>query len=218
MTPPRVVTRLAALWRAASARVSHFLTTPTWRRTKQVSDRVLLFAVVGAIGWAAANGVFVAHRAAHNRHQALVHLGGMPTVRLSPVGGSSKVSAAPPSVVLTGVRSDRVSIAVTDDGADGVTLTGATLSGPYFQSAAKLVPNHGSYVAGSGTGVLIGTVNVDCDAAASVAQALVTGRQISGQPDTELTVTAKDTNGTVHTVRLVVDTTAYAIQGRVCTR
>lgn len=213
-----MVTRMAAPWRAASARVSHFPTTPTWRRTKQVSDRVLLFAVVGAIGWAAVNGVFVAHRAAHDRQQAIVHLGGMPTVRLSPIGGRSKVGAAPPSVVLTGVRSDQVSIAVNDDGADGVTLTGATLSGPYFQSTTKLVPNHGGYVAGSGTGVLIGTVSVDCDAAASVAEALVTGQRVSEQPATELTVTAKDTNGTVHNVRLIVDTTAYAVQGRTCTR
>lgn len=216
--PLRVVTRLAALWRAASARVSHFLTTPTWRWTKLVADRVLLIAVAGAIGWAAVNGGFVAHRAAHDRGQALLHLGGMPTVRVSALSGKSAAITVPPSVVLSGVRSSRISVAITDDGADGVALLGGTLTGPYFSGAMKLVPNHGTYVAGSGTGILVGTVTVDCDAAAPVTHALVAGRQISTQPATELTVTAKDTNGTVHTVRLIVDTTAYAIQGRVCTR
>lgn len=216
--PPRVVTRLAAAWRAASERVSHFLTTPSWRRVKYVADRVLLFAVVGAVGWAAVNGVFVAHRAAHDRGLAVIHLGGAPAVRLSEIGAKTAASTVPPTVVLSGVQSERISVAVTNDGADAVTLIDGVLTGPFFPSAVKLVPNHGTYVAGSNTGVLIGTVTVDCDAAAPVAQALVNGQQGSTQTDTELTVSAKDTGGTVHSVRLIVDTTAFAVQGRVCTR
>jgi hypothetical protein len=175
--------------------------------------------VVGAVGWAAVNGVFVAHRAAHDRTQADIHLGGLPTVRITAIGGKPPASTALPSFVLDGVRSDRVSVAIANDGADGITLLGGTLSGPYFSSAVKLVPNknHG-FVAGSETGVLVGTVSVDCDRAAPIADALVTGRPGTTQPATELTVSAKDTNGTVHSVRLIVDTTAFAVQGRVCTR
>jgi hypothetical protein len=219
MTPPHVVTRLAVAWRAASAWVSHFLTTPVWRSAKLLADGVLLVAVIGAIAWAATNGVFVAKRAANDRAQALVHLGGLPTVKLAAVGGRTLLSTAPPTIVLSGMRSDRISIAITDDGTDGVTLKGGTLTGPFFADAVTLVPNdHGGYVAGHGTAVLVGTVTVDCDAAASVSHALVTGQQDSPQQTTDLTVTAKDTNGNMHTALLSVDSTAFAIQGRVCTQ
>lgn len=216
---PRAVTRLAAAWRAASGWVSHFLTTPVWHRGKWVADRVLLFAVVGAVGWAAVNGVFVAHRAAHDRGQAVIHLGGPPTVRFSPLSGKAPANTAPPSVVLDGMRSNRISIAVTNAGADGITLTGGTLTGPYLSSATKLTPykNRG-FVAGSDTGLLVGTVTVDCDLAAPIAHTLVGGGTGSTQPTTQLTVSAKDTNGTLHSVRLIIDTTALAVQGRVCTR
>lgn len=218
--PPRVVTRLAAARRAASARVSHFLTTPTWRRVKWTADRALLFAVVGAVGWAAVNGIFVAHRAAHDRAQADIHLGSWPAVHFSPLsGGKAPTNTAPPAVVLNGARSNRISITITNDGADGITLTGGTLTGPYLAGPTKLVPykNRG-FIAGSDTGLLVGTATVDCDAAAPVAHALVDGQPGSARPTTEVTVSAKDTNGTVHTVRLVLDTTALAVQGRMCTR
>jgi hypothetical protein len=218
--PPRVVTRLAAGWRTASGWVAHFLTTPAWRRVKWAADRLLLLAVVGAVGWAAVNAVFVAHRATRDRAQADIHLGGLPAVHFSPIGGGKvPTNTAPPTAVLSGARSQRISIAVTNDGADGVTLTGGTLTGPYLSGATKLAPfkNHG-FVAGSGTGLLVGTVTADCDAAAPVAHALVSGLAGSAQPATELTVSAKDTNGTVHSVRLIVDTTAFAVQGRMCTR
>lgn len=215
---PRVVTRLAAAWRATSEWVSHFLTTSRWRWIKLLADGVLLVAVMGAIGWAAVNGGYVAHRAADNRAQALVHLGGLPTVRLAAMSGKA-VGAAPPTVVLNGIRSERISIAITNDGVDGVTIVDGTLTGPYFSSVVKLLPNknHG-FVAGSGTGLLVGTVTVDCDAAAPVSDALVGGRLSSAQPATALTVSVKDTNGTLHSVLLPIDTTAFAVQGRVCTK
>jgi hypothetical protein len=218
-TPPHVVTRLAAAWHAAAAWVSHVLTTPVWRRVKLLADAALLIAAVGAIGWAATNGVFVAKRAADDRAQALVHLGGLPTVRLSAVGSKTPLSSAPPTIVLSGIRSERISLALTNDGNDGVTLKSGTLTGPYFPSPMKLVPfNHGGYVAGHGTSLLIGTVTVDCDAATSVASALVSGQLDTTQPATAVTVSAKDTNGNMHTLLLTVDTTGLAIQGRVCTR
>lgn len=218
-TPPHVVTRLAAAWRAAAAWVSHVLTTPAWRWTKLVADGVLLMAVIGAIGWAATNGVFVAKRAADDRAQALVHLGGLPTVKLSAVGSKAPLSTAPPTIVLNGIRTERISLYFTNDGNDGVTLKSGTLTGPYLPSPVKLVPfNHGGYVGGHSTTLLIGTVTVDCDAATSVANALVTGQLDSPQPATTVTVSAKDTNGNMHTVLLPVDTTGLAIQGRVCTR
>jgi hypothetical protein len=216
--PPRAVTRLAAAWRAASAWVSHFLTTPSWRRIKSAADLVLLIAVTGAVGWAATNGVFVAHRAAHDRAQVVVHLGGLPAVKPAAAVGKAPVNTGPPSVALSGVLTDRISFAVTNDGADGITLIGGTLTGPYLSGAAKLVPNHGGFVAGSTTGQLIGTVTVDCDAAAPIAHMLIDGQQGTTQPTTELTVSTKDTDGTVHNVRLIVDTTALAVQGRVCTQ
>jgi len=219
--PPRVVTRLAATGRAASGRVSHFLTTPSWRWIKWSADRVLLFSAVGAVGWAAVNGGFVAHRATHDRAQAVIHLASQPAVHFSPIsGGKAPTVLAPPTAVLSGARSERISVAVTNDGADGVTLTGGTLTGPYLASAVKLVPykNRG-YLAGSNTALLVGTVTVNCDAAAPVAHTLVAGRAGSAQPTaTEVTVSAKDTEGSVHTVRLLLDTTAYAVQGQVCTR
>jgi hypothetical protein len=217
-TPPYVVTRLAAAWRKTSAWVSHFLTTPVWRRVKLLADVVLLVAVFGAIGWAATNGVFVAQRAADDRAQALVHLGG--PVKLTEIGGKGALSAAPPTIALSGVHADRISIAVTNDGTDGVTIESGTLSGPFFPRAMKLMPNNRSsaYIGGHSSGALIGTATVDCDAAAPVSQALIAGQPGSPQPATTLELSAKDTNGTVHSVLLTIDTTAYAIQGRVCTQ
>jgi hypothetical protein len=210
---------LAAIWRAASEWVSHFLTTPAWRWTKRIADGTLLIAVMVAIGWAAANGVFVAQRASDNRGQVLIHLGGLPTVKPAAISGKSAVTTLPPTIVLDGVRSDRISIAIANDGPDGTTLIGGTLTGPYFPSPVKLLPgNHHGYVGGGNTGLLIGTVTVDCDAAMPVAHALVGGRLSSAQQATTLTVTAKDTNGTAHSVPLTLDTTAFAVQARVCTK
>jgi hypothetical protein len=219
-TPPYVVTRLAAAWRKTSAWVSHFLTTPVWRRVKLLADVVLLVAVFGALGWAATNGVFVANRAADDRAQALVHLGGLPTVTLTEIGSKRPLSDVPPTIVLSGIHSDRISIALTNDGTDGVTVQSAMLSGPFFPRAMKLVPNHpvGAYIGGQGTSILVATVTVDCDAAAPVAQALVAGEPGSPEPPTTLKLSAKDTNGTAHSVLLTIDTTAFAIQGRVCTQ
>lgn len=216
---PQVVTRLAAIWRAASEWVSHFLTTPAWRWTKRIADGTLLLAVTVSIGWAAANGVFVAHRASVARGQVLIHLGGLPTVKFSPITGKATATTLPPTVVLEGVRSDRISITLNNDGPDGTTLVGGTLTGPYFPSPVKLLPiNHHDYVGAGNTGLLAGTVTVDCNATMPVSHALVGGRPGSTQPATTLTVTAKDTNGTVHTVPFTLDTTAFAVQARVCTK
>jgi hypothetical protein len=215
-TPPRPMKRLATLRNAASARLSHFLTTAAWRRVKFLADRALLVAVLGAIGWAAVNGVFVAQRAATYRAQVLVRLGGPPTLGHAEAVGKA---AAPPTVVLDGVRSARIEIAIANDATDGAVLKTGTLTGPYLSGEAKLTPdNRDGYVMGHGTIRLVGTVTVNCDAAAPVAHAFVAGRQGSAQQATNLTVTLTDTDGTLHSVNLTVDSTAFAIQGRVCAR
>jgi hypothetical protein len=81
-----------------------------------------------------------------------------------------------------------------------------------------LPTNHHDYVGAGNTGLLAGTVTVDCNAALPVSHALVGGRLDPTQPATTFTVTAKDTNGAVHTVPLTLDTTAFAVQARVCTK
>ncbi|HEV2346812.1 MAG TPA: hypothetical protein VGS97_22105 [Actinocrinis sp.] len=211
--------RFGALWNAASARLSHLPTTPAWRRIKFTADRVLLVAVLGAIGWTVVNGVFVAQRAATDRTQVLVRLGGPPTLGQSVTPGKESANAAPPAVVLNGVRSARIEIAIANDATDGVSLQGGTLTGPYLSGNTKLEPdNHDGYVMGHGTIHLVGTITVDCDAAAPVTHALVAGRQGTAQQVTNLTVTLTDTDGALHSVILTVDTTALAIQGRVCAR
>lgn len=217
-TTPRPMKRLATAWNAASAWVSRFLAGTTWRWVKYLADRVLLAAVAGAVGWTAVNGVFVAQRAATDRAQVLVRLGGAPALKPGGVGKAT-TEFPPPTVVLDGARSARIEFAITNDATDGVFLKGGTLTGPYFSGDAKLAPdNRNGYVMGHGTIHLVGTVTVDCDAAAAVAHALVAGRQGSAQQVTNLTVSLDDTNGTPHSVNLTIDTTAFAIQGRMCSR
>lgn len=211
--------RLGVLRNAAIARLSHFLTTPAWRRIKFLADRVLLVAVLGAIGWTAVNGVFVAQRAATNRTQVLVRLAGPPTLGHAVVAGRESANAAPPTVVLAGVQSARIEIAIANDATDGASFKGGTLTGPYLSGNTKLAPDiSDGYVMGHGTIHLVGTITVDCDAAIAVTHALVAGRQGTTQPVTNLTITLTDTDGALHSVILTVDTTAFAIQGRVCSR
>lgn len=211
--------RLAAVWGAATARVSRFLATPFWRRTKLLADGVLLAAVMAAIGWAATNGVFVAQRAATNRAQVVVHLSGAPSVRPAGLSGKVPTSSAPPTVVLAGSRSARVTIGIANDGVDGMTVKGATLTGPFLTGSVQLkLSSRTDYVAGTSTAALVGTVTVDCDAASAVSHALVAGQQGPAQQATNVVVSVKDTDGTVHSITLFLDSTAFAIQGRVCTR
>jgi hypothetical protein len=209
--------RAAAAWRAGSALVSRFLATPLWRGTKFVADRVLLVAVFAAIGWTVVNGVYTAQRAATDRALALVHIGGAPTVKSPDAGRKSSTNVPPPTVVLEGTRSAQISIAITNDGVDGVSLKGGTLAGPYISGDVKLRPgSRTGYIGGHSTSTLLGTVTVDCNAAAPVSHALVIGHRSVQQPTT-LTVSVNDTNGVTHSVALPVDNTALAVQGRVCT-
>lgn len=209
--------RVAAAWRAGSALVSRFLATPLWRGAKFVADRVLLVAVLAAIGWATVNGVYTAQRAATNRALALVHIGGAPTVKSPGEGRKPSTDVPPPTVVLEGTRSAQISIVIVNDGVDGVSLKGATLAGPYLSGAVELRPGSRSgYVGGHSTSALLGTVTVDCDAAAPVSHALVIGHRAVERPTT-LTVSVNDTNGVTHSLALPVDNTAFAVQGRVCT-
>ncbi len=209
----------SAVRAAVSARVDRFLTSPHWRRTKLLADRVLLVAVVAAIGWAVTNGVFVAQRAATNRALAIVHLSGAPAVKSAGLTGKAAMSTVPPTVVLSGDRTAHVSIGITNDGVDGVTLKGGTLTGPYLSGSVRLAPSSSTgYIAGHGTAQLVGTVTVNCDAALPVTHAFVAGQPGPVQQATAVAVSVNDTNGAAHSTNLTVDTTAFAIQGRVCTR
>jgi hypothetical protein len=59
---------------------------------------------------------------------------------------------------------------------------------------------------------------VDCDAAAQVARTLVEGGRVAQQQPTAIAFGLTDTNKVAHTAYLVIDDTAAAVQGRVCTR
>jgi hypothetical protein len=168
------------------------------------------------------NGVYTAQRAATNRALALVHIGSAPIVKAPgehPSGEhKASMNVPPPTVVLEGTRSAQLSIAITNDGEDGVSLKGGTLVGPFISGDVELRPSSRTgYIGGHSTSALLGTVTVNCSAAASVSHALVMGHRVFVQEPTTLTVSVKDTNGVTHSVALPVDNTAFAVQGRVCT-
>jgi hypothetical protein len=124
-----------------------------------------------------------------------------------------------PSEVLTGSQTARVSISIANDSPDGVVIQPATLTGPYLAGPVALRPDNGNgYILGNGTIHLVGTVTVNCDAAGSVARTLVQGGQTAAQQPTTIAFDLRDTNKKKHTAFLVIDTTAAALQGRVCTR
>jgi len=213
----RAAAPLVSAWRAGSGRVSHLWTTPGWRRSKATADRVLLFVIVAAIGWAVVNGVFVAQRASTNRAIALVHLAAQPAVQIERPGTDAEGDATLPTAVLSGTRTERIAISIANDSPDGVVLKVGTLTGPYLAGAVRLVPDADGYIVPTGAIHLTGTVTVNCDAAAQTASALVDGRPSPEHEATTVAVSVADPNGTVHHVNLVIDTTAYAVQGQVCT-
>ncbi len=213
----RAAAPVFAAWHTGSERVSHLWTTPGWRRGKSVADRVLLFVIAWAVAWAVVNGVFVAQRASTNRAVALVHLASQPAVRIERPGTESDDRTTLPTEVLSGTQTERISIAVANDSPDGVVLKSGTLTGPYLTGAVRLVPDATGYIVPTGAIHLTGTVTVDCDAAAQTASALTDGRPSPEHEATTVAISVADPNGTVHHVNLVIDTTAYAVQGQVCT-
>jgi hypothetical protein len=213
----RAMASFVALWAAASERVSHFWTTPHWRRAKTTADRVVLVVFVGAFTWAVVNAVFVAQRAATNRTLAIVHLSSQPTVQIKLPGSETESQATLPTEVLHGTQTERIEIFIANDGPDGVVLKNSTLTGPYLGGAVKLAPKAGGYIDPTGGNYLTGTVTVDCDAAARTANALVAGRPSPLDQPTTVAVAVADADGTVHHMNLVIDTTAFAVQGQVCT-
>ncbi len=218
----------AAARRGAAERVSHFWTTATWRGVKRTADRALLVAAVGAIGWTAVNGIFVAHRAVANRAVAIVHLGNQPEVKVlgaaagpatgTDPGDGAAVRPVMPTATVTGTHSEKVLISIVNDGPDGIVVKRAVLSGPYLTRPVNLVPAKKGYVKGGNGASLTGTVTVNCQAAAPLAQALVAGQSVPHQEPTALAITVDDTNGDSHRTVLTVDTTAMAVQGQVCTK
>ncbi|MBS2963054.1 hypothetical protein KGA66_08365 [Actinocrinis puniceicyclus] len=204
---------------AVAGRAKRFLSSSAWRRAKRIADVALAIVVFGALGWTACNAVFLGTRAVANRGVAVVHLGGQPEIQISWIGGGEPRYAVLPSEVLTGSQKARVSISVANDSPDGVVVKPATLTGPYLAGPARLLPDDGTgYILGNGTIHYVGVVTVNCDAAVKVARTLVYGGQTSRMQPTAISFSLRDTNKVMHTAYLVIDTTASAVQGRVCTR
>ena len=215
----RLTAPFAAAWGAASGRVSQFVAAPGWRRTKTTADGVMLIVVAGAVGWTLCSSVFLGTRAVANRGVAVVHLGGQPEVLIAWSDGSTPKYPVLPGEVLTGSQTAHVSISIANDSPDGVVISPGTLTGPYLSGPVKLQPDNGNgYILGNGTIHYVGTVNVDCDAAAAVARTMVDGGSVLRQQPTAIALELRDTNKVMHKAYLVIDTTAAAIQGRVCTR
>ena len=215
----RPAAAFAAILGAVSRPVSRYFAAPGWRRTKRAADRVLLIVVVGAVGWTLCSSVFLGTRAVANRGVAVVHLGGQPEVQITWADGGTPNYPVLPSEVLTGSRTARVAISISNDSPDGVVIQPATLTGPYLAGTVVLRPDNGNgYILGNGTIHLVGTVTVNCDAAAGVARTLVQGGQTAPQQPTTIAFELRDTNKKMHKAFLVIDTTAAALQGRVCTR
>jgi hypothetical protein len=211
----RAAAPFAAAGHAASGQLSRFWTTPGWRRAKTAADRVLLCAIAAAVGWAVVNGVFTAQRATANRAVVLVHLASQPAVQVVRPGLGTKEIL--PTGVLSGTRTEKISIAVANDGPDGVTLKGGTLSGPFLVGTVQLKPDASGYIVPTGVIHLTGEVSVDCDAAASTAAALMDGAPSPQRQATTASITVADANKDLRQTDLVVDTTAFAVQGQVCT-
>lgn len=220
----RLATAFAAIFGAVSGavsgRASRYFAGPGWQRTKRSADWVMLVVVVGALGWTLCSSVFLGTRAVSNRGIAVVHLGGQPEVQIMPVGGAAPRYEVLPSQVLTGSQTAQVSISIANDSPDGIVITPGTLTGPYLAGAVGLRPDNGTgYILGNGTIHFVGTVTVSCDAAAAVARALVHGGSAEQQQQpTAIAFELRDTNKVMHKAYLVIDTTAAALQGRVCTR
>ncbi|MGH3414930.1 MAG: hypothetical protein ACRDVE_21390 [Actinocrinis sp.] len=223
--------RIAAARLAAAERGSHFWTTPGWRGVRRAADRLLLVAAVGAIGWTAVNTGFVADRAIANRGAAILHLGSQPEVKVAVAGGTAADKATGtdpgdgavgrpvmPTGTLVGTHSEGVSISIVNDGPDGLVVKRAVLSGPYLDGPVDLVANRKGYVAGGSGASLSGTVTVNCAAAAQVARSLVAGQSVLHQAATAIAITMDDANGKTHQTVLTIDTTAMAVQGRMCTK
>ncbi|HEU5353414.1 MAG TPA: hypothetical protein VFU65_03095 [Actinocrinis sp.] len=205
---------------AVSSRVSRYFAGPSWQRTKLAADRVMLVVAVGALGWTLCSSVFLGTRAVSNRGIAVVHLGGQPEVQVMPVGGEAPRYEVLPSKVLSGSQTMRVSISIANDSPDGIVITPGTLTGPFLSGSVELRPDNGTgYILGNGTIHFVGTVTVDCAAATATARTLVEGGSAPQQQQpTAIAFELRDTNKVMHKAYLVIDTTAAALQGRVCTR
>lgn len=209
----------AAAGAAVAARVSRFFASPSWQHTKNAVDWVMITAAVGALGWMLCSSVFLGTRAVANRQVAVVHLGGQPEVQITRLSGEAAGYPVLPSKVLTGDQTARVSFSIANDGPDGIVIQPGTLTGPYLSGAVQLLPdNRTGYILGNGTIHFLGTVTVNCDAAAAVARTLVVGGRVPQQQPTTIAFELRDTNKVMHKAYLVIDTTAAAVQGRVCTR
>lgn len=194
-------------------------TPPAWRTIKRVMDKVLLAAVCFAVAWALTNGVYLAQRAITDRSVISVHMGSGPAVTIDTQRGEQRPSQQLRRTLLTGEQTAKVSVAVANDGPDGITVGAAVLTGPYLTGAVKLTPAGAGYL-GKGTDILMtGFVTVNCTSAAQVAQAYIDGRTLSDlQRPTSISFPATDANRTTHQENLVIDTDAYELQGQVCTR
>jgi hypothetical protein len=209
----------AAAFGAVSGWVSRLFAAPGWQRTKRAADWVMLVVVVAALGWTVCSSVFLGTRAVSNRGVAVVHLGGQPEVQITWASGEAPNYAVLPSEVRTGSQTAHVTISIANDSPDGVVIQPGTLTGPYLASPVELRPDNGTgYILGNGTIHFVGTVTVNCDAAAAVARTLVQGGQTAQQQPTAIAFDLRDANKALHKAYLVIDTTAAALQGRVCTR
>jgi hypothetical protein len=203
--------------RAAGELISRLWTSEAWRRTKATADRILLLVIAAAVAWAATHGILVARRAAFDRTVAVVHLAAAPSVQIVGQNGATHKASAFPTSALRGTRTVTVYVSLTNPGPDGVVLRGGTLAGPFLNGPVALTRIAGGYLAPFGTSRMVGTVTVDCDAAARVVGTLIARLPGSEQAPTTVYVAASDTDGAVHQATLVIDTTAYAVQGRACT-
>ena len=154
---------------------------------------------------------------ATNRTVAVVHLYSQPAVQIKRSASETDSQATLPTEVLHGTQTEQVTISFANDGPDGVVLKDSSLTGPYLGGAVKLVPNGNGYLESGGSTYLAGTVTVNCDAAAPTANALIAGRLSPQDRATTVALAVADANGTVHHMNLVIDTTAFAVQGQVCT-
>jgi hypothetical protein len=178
-------------------------------------DAVLILGSAWAVAWAATNGWFVAQRAYTNRTLVQVHLANGP-LSLHALNNAPIKPKVRYQGIRHGDRTVRVTVYIENEGPDGLVLSSATVSGPFLSSSTVLEHGGTGYVAVRGTSPLTGTVTVDCDAAAGVANSLVAMTPAVQQAPTVVTATVHDTDGAVRQVAMTLDTTAAALQGQVC--
>jgi hypothetical protein len=197
-----------------------FLTqAETIRRMKILADRVLLVVTVGTLAWALVSATFL--KVWHEQDAATLslHLVGGPGVveiaypdgiRHHPTASNSTTASAVSTITVT------VTIFLRNYGPKGITIRAASLSGPYLTGDTALTPAAAGYVDPARAGRVEGNITVQCAAAGSVVTDTERSVARVGQRPTVLTLTVVTKDKKSHRVALIVDTTAYAIQGRAC--